>query len=174
MNRLNLSPARARQLGIIGLPVVLGGAVAFSAIRATQEWFEVRHLTQTYSQLTGVQPEEATKGLSATQREEMIKRISTHRLIAPPPMQLTGVLGDQAIFNGSVMLKVGQSAGEMRILEIGPNWVQVETNGQQQKLFVFQSGMSSSPSPAAGPPRSVPSGARRSAGAAPPIVIQQQ
>ncbi len=169
-------PARAGELALVGLLVVLGGAVLLNSIRAAREWFEVRRLTQTYSQLTGVGPE-TMASLAANQRDEIIKRISTNRLIAPPPMQLTGVLGDQAIFNGSMMLKVGQSAGDMKILAIGPNWVQVQSNGQEQKLFVFQSPMSSSPPP---PPGDMAaqmrssSGVRRSGGSPPPptIVIQ--
>lgn len=110
--------------------------VATALVRAGREWLRIRHLTQAYTQLTGVKPSELADRIA--QREEMVKRMSSNRLIAPPPaFQLTGVLGDEAVFNGGTMLKVGQSAGDMKILTIGPDWVEVETNGQTRKLWVF-------------------------------------
>ena len=151
-------PRRLAEPALVTLLVILGGAVAMASVKALRERAEIQHLTQTYAQLIGVQPE-AMAGISS-QRDEMVKRISSNRLIAPAPMQLTGVLGDQAIFNGSMMLKVGQSAGEMKIVAIGPNWVTVQTNGQEQKLWVFQPTMSPSM-----PMDMPPSGARPSSGA---------
>jgi len=170
-------PRRLAEPALIVPLVILGGAVAIASVKAVRERAEIQHLTQTYGQLTGVHPE--TMAGAPSQRDEMVKRISSNRLIAPPPMQLTGVLGDQAIFNGSMMLKVGQSAGDMKIVAIGPNWVTVQTNGQEQKLWVFQPTMSPS-MPMDVPPSSArpASGTRRTAAppgssAKAPVVIEQ-
>jgi hypothetical protein len=147
---------RLIELALIGLLVLVGLFVLMAAIQAKREWTSARELHQTYAQLTGVQP--SMLAAQTAQREEMVKRISTHRLIAPPPsFQLTGVLGDGAIFNGGMIVKVGQSAGDMKIQSIGANWVEVVNNGQTQKLYVFQPQMPESPASSAMPgPRSAP------------------
>lgn len=129
-----------------------------ASIQAVRERLAARRFSQTYTKLTGVQPTTAAALLA--QREEMLKRISGHRLFTPPqqPFQLTGVLGDSAIFNGAQLVKVGQMAGEMKVLSIGPNWVEVETKGQTQKMYVFQP-MPSGPSGMPGMP-GMPGGPR--------------
>jgi hypothetical protein len=128
--------SRVVDIATKAIAVVLAIVIVFSIVRAIRDVVEVRRLNQTYTQLTGVEPSKAA--MATTARDEMVQRISKNRLIAPAEFQLTGVLGDQAIFNGGMLLKAGQSAGEMKILEIGPNWVQVEKAGKQQKLYVFQ------------------------------------
>ena len=130
---------------LLVLAVVIVAAVIVAAVQAARDVVSVRRLGQTYTQLTGVQP--STQPVGAAAREQMVKRISTNRLIAPPPMQLTGVLGDQAIFNGAMMVKAGQQAGDMKVVAVGPNWVTVEKDGQEQKLWVFQSPPSMSAPP---------------------------
>jgi hypothetical protein len=112
-------------------------AILMAAIAAVRDWSMARRVSQTYVQLTGVDP--AALAVRVAQREEMVKRISSNRLIAPPPnLQLTGVLGDSAIFNGGQLVKSGQSTGDMKLLSIGANWVEVEKDGVTQKLYVFQ------------------------------------
>ena len=131
------SPIRWIEPALVAFAGLIALAIVVASIQAAREYLSVRRLGQTYAQLTGVHP--STQASSSAQRDEMIKRISTNRLIAPPPMQLTGVLGDQAIFNGAMMIKAGQSAGDMKVLSVGPNWITVEKDGQEQKLWVFQS-----------------------------------
>jgi hypothetical protein len=157
--RLLVEPALALLIVVMAIVVIVKLA------HAGQEWLAARRLSQTYTELTGVKPEILAAQLA--QRDEMVKRISKHPLIAPPPQfQLTGVLGDAAIFNGGMLLKAGQSAGEMKILSIGPNWIEVETNGQKQKMYVFQPSPEAGSS-AGGPPPPGMSG-RRSGRSRPP------
>lgn len=140
-------PTRFVEPALTGLAALAGLAVLITAVQAVRERAAVHRLSQTYTQLTGVPP--SSRSAQAPPRDEMVKRISTHRLIAPPPpFQLTGVLGDAAVFNGSMALKAGQSAGDMKILVVGASWVEVEQNGQTQKLYVFQPSMFSASSPA--------------------------
>ena len=117
--RFSMSRGRLAEVALLAAVIVIAVTVVVSSVRATREWLGVRRLGQTYTQLTGVQPSDAASPLTA-QREEMLKRITTHRLIAPPPMQLTGVLGDSAIFNGGMMVKAGQSAGFRSPCKIRP------------------------------------------------------
>src|SRR4051794_36128377 len=106
------TPQRLLELTLLGVAVAIGIGVVFAVVSAAREWSDVRRLSQTYAQLTGVEPSAASP--LAAQREEMIKRITSNRLIAPPPMQLSGVLGDAAIFNGGMTVKAGEMAGEMK------------------------------------------------------------
>lgn len=147
VRRWSIPPVRLVEPASIALATVIGLAVLAAAIGAAMERAQVRRLNETYTQLTGVQP--SASSARPSPRDEMVKRISSHRLIAPPPsFQLTGVLGDAAVFNGGMLVKAGQSAGDMKILSVGASWVEVEQNGQTQKLYVFPPSMFSAPSPA--------------------------
>jgi hypothetical protein len=131
-----MANGNSARLALLGICALIALLVVISVIQTARQWVEVRRLNRTYTQLTGIEPAKAAPAAAA--RDEMVQRISRNRLIAPAEFQLTGVLGDQAIFNGGMVLKTGQSAGEMKILQVGPNWVEVEKSGKQQKLYVFQ------------------------------------
>ncbi|GEM_PF-6016200 len=140
-------PTRFVEGALTGLAILAGLFVLIAAVQVVRERSAVHRLSQAHTQLTGVAP--SSRPTQTPPRDEMVKRISSHRLIAPPPQfQLTGVLGDTAIFNGAMALKAGQSAGDMKILVVGASWVEVEQNGQAQKLYVFQPSMFSGSSPA--------------------------
>lgn len=82
--------------------------------------------------------------------------------------KLTGVLGDQGIFNGSQLVKVGASVGGGKLLQLGPDWAEVEFEGKKIKQWVFGAGGSASPStPTAGGKPSAPAAAK-SRGQVPP------
>jgi hypothetical protein len=150
-----IAPPRLAEGSLAVLAVVLTVAVAVAVVQAVSEHRAAGRLGQAYTQLTGVKP----AATAATPRDAMVQRLATHRLIAiRQEYSLLGVLGDAAIFNGAMMLKVGQSAGDMKILTIGPNWVEVEKDGQREKLYVFADGGMSAP-PMAMPP--APPGRRR-------------
>lgn len=154
MKRYLLQPRVVERALQISAGVVALALVA-SVAQAGWEWWAGRRLHRVYAELTGTKP----TATAASPRDELIKRVSENRLIAPPepPMQLSGVLGDSAIFNGAQLVKVGQSAGKMKVLAIGGDWVEVETDGQKRKLYVFEP----MPAPAPGmiPPGMVPSAA---------------
>jgi hypothetical protein len=154
LNQSSTLAQRFAEPALWALAGVVAIAVLMAAIAAARDWWMARRVAQTYVQLTGVDP--AALAVRVAQREEMVKRISSNRLIAPKPnLQLTGVLGDSAIFNGGQLVKSGQSAGDMKLLSIGANWVEVEKDGQTQKLYVFQ------PIATGGPGGAVPMGGIR-------------
>jgi hypothetical protein len=152
----NATPRRLLELALVGVAVVIGLGVVFAIVSVAREWSDVRRLTQTYAQLTGVEP--STASPLTAQREEMLKRITTNRLIAPPPLQLTGVLGDTAIFNGGMTAKAGQAAGDMTVKSVGANWAVVEKDGKEQKMYVFQPMPSGPPAGRRGGPGRMPTG----------------
>ncbi len=140
-----MPPVRFLEAALTLLVALVGLAVLVTSTQAAREQIAIRRLNDRYLQLTGVEPG-ATAALAA-QRDEMVKRMSAHRLVAPPRAQLTGVLGDVAFFSDGRTMKAGQSLGDMKVLTIGPNWIEAEFNGQTQKLWVF-----SPPTLSAGPP----------------------
>jgi len=75
--------------------------------------------------------------------DERAQRITQRNIFAPPKPkgfrgQLTGILGDRAIFNGSQSGKVGENVMGAKILDLGPDWAEIEFEGKKQKLWVFQ------------------------------------
>jgi hypothetical protein len=86
-----------------------------------------------------------------------VERIAKRNVFSPPPAaaarpftaKLIGVLGDEALFEGTGAVAVGGQIGEWRVAAIGPDWVEVEQGGRKQKLDVF----SATASPGGGPPR---------------------
>lgn len=57
--------------------------------------------------------------------------------------RLTGILGDRAIFNGSQWAGVGDNVMGAKVLAIGPDWVEVEFEGEKRQLKIFGDGFGS-------------------------------
>ena len=97
--------------------------------------------------------------------DEAVKRIVARSMFCPHPpkafgAKLTGVLGDSAIFNNSQLVKVGGDVGGGKLLQLGPDWAEVEFEGKKIKQWVF--GAAGAPSPGGAPPGppGMPPGAR--------------
>jgi len=114
----------------------------------------------------GELPGNAAMG-QATQRDDkakkppanpMVERITQRNVFSPPPattprqfqVKLVGVLGDEALFEGSGPVKAGGMIDGWRLTRIGPDCVEVEQGGRTMTLQVF--------SPSAGPPAGRPAG----------------
>ena len=102
---------------------------------------------------TGPKKAPAKKGKSP--QDEQVERICKRHMFSPAPPKkgfsanLTGVLGDEAFFDGKDKgYKVGQSYKGAKIKEIGPDWVELEFESKPRKLYVF--------GPGSGPSRSAP------------------
>ncbi|MDY7011005.1 MAG: hypothetical protein SVV80_09680 [Planctomycetota bacterium] len=76
--------------------------------------------------------------------DEKVKRICKRHVFSEDPPQnklpnLTGVLGDEAFFDGEKGWKVGEIYNGAKIKEIGPDWVEIEFEGRVKKVYVFES-----------------------------------
>jgi hypothetical protein len=75
-----------------------------------------------------------------------LRRINDRRLLSPPQaaIQLSGILGDEAIFNGDQAVKVGGTILNGRVTKINADSVELLIDGRPTTLHVF------APAPAAG------------------------
>jgi hypothetical protein len=146
-----IAPARLAERALATSALLLTLVVALAVVQVMRERWVADRLSRAYTQLTGVKPAAA----APTPRDALVQRLASHRLIKRvETFRLCGVLGDAAIFNDSMMLKAGQSAGAMKVLTIGPDWVEVETEGRRDKLYVFAPGAISAPQPPMAPAQS--------------------
>jgi hypothetical protein len=89
-------------------------------------------------------------------QDEQADRIAKRNLFSPPrpkpqfTAKLLGVLGDQAIFHGGKLLKIGQSIAGAKLTKIGPDWVEVLWEGKPKRLTIFTG------APGGGPGRPTP------------------
>lgn len=69
-----------------------------------------------------------------------VQRINDRKLFAPPqvPIQLVGVLGDEAIFNGGQAVKVGGTILNGTVTKINGDSVELLVEGRPQTLYVFE------------------------------------
>jgi len=106
-------------------------------------------------------------------QQEQVARIQKRNIFSPPAKKsfaakLIGVLGDEAIFQGNKLVKVGGTISGAKVTKIGPDWVEVVYQGKPRKLMVFAAG---GPSGApGGPPRPPAGGPPGPPGGAPPAV----
>lgn len=78
--------------------------------------------------------------------KEAADELKKNNMFAPPPpkpgwpvSKVEGILGDTAFINGD-WRKVGDDIGGAKVLEIGPNYVKLEWEGQQKTFFPFDVG----------------------------------
>jgi len=129
----------------------------------------------------GPKPKPAPKPKSA--QGEQAARITKRNVFSPPRAKpkfvavLIGVLGDQAIFQGGKMLKVGQSIAGAKLTQIGPDWAELVFEGKPRRVDIYSakasgSGPSGRPTRRGGPPPMpsgpMPSGPVAAKGAKPP------
>lgn len=146
--------AQLAALGVAGLITLL---LLIAAVNRLDERKRVDALleAQRLAAAAATQPAPAK-----TDPDPMVQRISERNVMAPPKAtgfqgQLTGILGDQAMFNGSQLAKVGDNVAGAKVVSIGPNWAEIEFEGQTQKLWVFGPSSittSAAPAPGAGAP----------------------
>jgi len=101
-------------------------------------------------------------------QDEQVERICKRHMFSPAPPKkgfsatLTGVLGDEAYFDGKDKgYKAGQSYKGAKIKEIGPDWVELEFESKPKKLYVFGPGSGPSPSGPSAPARGKAPGLKR-------------
>ena len=88
--------------------------------------------------------------------EEQAERVRKRHPFSPAPPKksppkLVGVLGDKAFFDDGEGCEVDKNYKGAKIKEIGPDWVKIEFEGQDQTLHVYGQG-GDSPSMPSGPP----------------------
>jgi hypothetical protein len=68
-----------------------------------------------------------------------LKAVTDRNLFSPPPqaVQLTGLLGERAIFSNGRSAGVGDDFGDGKVTGIGPDWIEVEKAGNTRKMWVF-------------------------------------
>ncbi len=67
-------------------------------------------------------------------------------------LKLMGILGELVYFQGENKgFEVGQSHKDAKIKRIGPDWVELEFEGKEKKLYVFAEDKGGGPSKPAGP-----------------------
>jgi hypothetical protein len=78
--------------------------------------------------------------------KEAADELKKKNMFAPPPpkpgwpvSRVEGILGNTAFINGD-WRKVGDNIGGAKVLEIGPNYVKLEWEGQQKTFFPFDVG----------------------------------
>ena len=114
--------------------------------------------------------DDATEKPAAT--ADRWSEVTKRNMFAPPPpkgfrARLSGVLGDSAIFDGGKFVKVGESHQGAKLLEVGPDWVEIEFEGEKKKLQVFTGAGGGRPAP---PKQAHPNvKPQPSAGSTPPV-----
>jgi len=164
--------ARLAQAGVLALAVLLSVLIAVSLASGEKSREELATLIGRYTAVgdaggqgsdRGKDPQDGKPGSKnpskkgKSPQDEQVDRISKRHVFSPDPpkksLSLTGVLGDEAYFDGqSKGYKVGQSYKGAKITQIGPDWVQVEIDGKPQKLHVWGAGSVPSPSGPSVPP----------------------
>jgi hypothetical protein len=71
------------------------------------------------------------------------ERVAKRNLFSPPPPtgfqgQIIGALGHKAIFSNGQAGAAGDSVMGAKVLEVGPDWVRIEFEGNEQKLWLFK------------------------------------
>lgn len=87
---------------------------------------------------------DAPSAKAKSSQDEQAERLAKQNPFAKPKswsVKLTGVLGDKAYFaENNQGLAAGQDINGAKILQIGPDCVQIEREGRQQWLYVFEGG----------------------------------
>lgn len=114
---------------------------------------EINGVVSRYERLmnpSGDKQEKNAKAASPSSKDETRKqclnRITKRHIFSPPPppVRLTGILGDKAYFGGGQGYGVGQSVRNAKILRIGADWVELEIDGKKSKQYTFGPPSSSS------------------------------
>ncbi len=74
--------------------------------------------------------------------DETVRLIQDRAIFQPPKpsgfqLQLTGVAGTRAIFTGGQAAGAGDQVGGATVLAVGPDWAQIEFEGETQTLYLF-------------------------------------
>ena len=100
-----------------------------------------------------------------------LEKIGQRNVFAPPPPKgfkatLTGVLGDAAIFDGKKLVRAGESYKKAKVTQIGPDWVEIDFEGELKKLHVFGAGAPRPPPQPASQPAAAQEAAQEASPAA--------
>jgi hypothetical protein len=97
-----------------------------------------------FPELLPTQPEGDAAGRTAKIHNDLAARVTARNLFAPTIQgfqgQLTGVLGDQAVF-GNQFVGVGENVMGATLKAIGPDWAEIEFEGKTQRLSLFDSAL---------------------------------
>lgn len=71
-----------------------------------------------------------------------LERVSQRNIFSPPRPEgfqgrVVGILGDEVFFEGARTARVGDEFQGAKILAIGPDWVEIEFEGKEQRIAVF-------------------------------------
>ncbi len=180
--------ARVALGGLLALAILLSVLIAVSLASGEKSREELATLIGRYAATDDADGQETDKGkdprndkpgsknppkTGKSPQDEQVDRISKRHMFSPDPpkksFSLTGVLGDEAYFDGQGKgYKVGQSYKGAKINEIGPDWVQVEIEGGSRKLQVWGAGSTPSPSGPPMPPSVTAAGPSAGVSASPP------
>lgn len=160
---------RTIRIVFVGL-LILAGAVTLlcfaSLLRGNEPAHEAKRLL---GRFRFVPPTETSKS-----PDPRVKYLGKENPFTPKKSwssgRLVGVLGDLAFFENGPALKVGDKHNGAKIRKIGPNWVEMDVEGNPKKVYVTSGGPSSGPSPGGGRmrvPRGIPSPGPRSSGPPP-------
>jgi hypothetical protein len=74
--------------------------------------------------------------------EQIIKSEILGMIMRPPPMALLGIAGKDVLFRSPTgqtgLMRVGEEMGGVKLLQIGPNRILIEQDGQKKELTIFE------------------------------------
>jgi len=119
------------------------------ALSAVVAWTDRVGLIDQSAQVT-VADDDASDDTGKEANEQRTARINERNIFMPPKpkgfrAQFVGVLGDAALINGQ-FYKVGQTVAGATIKAIGPDWVEIEFEGETSVKRVFAPPPGSQPS----------------------------
>lgn len=141
MNWINRVPRQKWiEGGLAALALLLTVGAAASLINGAAAW---RAQPDSSDQQAG-HPAGGRDSASTPPRiQQAVQRIDGRYLFFPtrPSADLqghfVGVLGQKAVFSNGEAVPVGGSFMDATVLAVGPDWVEVEHEGQKKKLWVF-------------------------------------
>jgi hypothetical protein len=144
----NAHPARIAWVGLIGVAALLTTAsLASLASRPAESdtlkglLEEVRTPQAQGADRTGPAAR-SRRGGDTRESSQAVEKITQRNVFSPPagpkkPPSPLGVLGDQAVFPNNEWVKVGGEYQGLKLLAIGPDWVEFEIDGKPVRASVF-------------------------------------
>jgi hypothetical protein len=145
----NVHLSRIAWLGLVGAAALLSTASLASLVSrpsASRELLdlvaEVRAPQERGTEGAAAPTARPRRGRGTGESSQTVEQITQRNMFSPPagpkkpPIPL-GVLGDEAVFPNNEWVKVGEEYQGLKLLAIGPDWVEFEIDGKPARASVF-------------------------------------
>lgn len=124
------------------LVALVVGVTLFTVTALADQVRDARRVQALIGDATGRNNGDSSEAAGSSERgrhARLARSVNERHLFAPSPpeVRLTGIFDGEAMFSNDESGEAGDRVGDMKVVEIGPGWVEVEVDGESRKMWVF-------------------------------------